>query len=108
MKRYRVPVIEAVVAGSMVAVPCAPRTTQRWRHDTGAVIGSAIATLTSRVQCERSVGRQEHAFLKGTPRGYAGLRAVSRIAERHTLPNPASCVLGWAYQIAFPLTPRAP
>lgn len=88
--------------------PCDARTVQRWRYATGAVLATAIAGITSRVQRQRSVSRQEQAFLKGTPRGYAGLRAVVRIAERHTIPNPSSCLLGWAYQLHYPTTTRPP
>jgi hypothetical protein len=72
------------------------------------VIATAIAVLTHRVQVARHVSRQEQAFLKGTPRGYAGLRAVVRIVERHMIPNPSSCLLGWAYQLRAPTTTRPP
>ena len=81
---------------------------QRWRHATGPVIATALAVLTHRVQVARPVSRQEQAFLQGTPRGYAGLRAVVRIAERHTIPNPSTCLLGWAYQLHYPTTPQPP
>lgn len=75
---------------------------RRWQRQLGAVVAQAIDTLTQRVLRSQAVSRQEQAFLRGTIRGYGGLRQLREIALRHGLAPPACCLLGWAHQIRYP------
>jgi hypothetical protein len=97
-----------VLSGQEPQPPCDPRTLHRQQAAAAQVIGEALDTVTHAVLNGQYVSRQEQAFLSGTLRGYAGLRRVRAIAARHGRASPASSLLGWAYQLAFPLQPCPP
>jgi hypothetical protein len=97
-----------VLSGQAPQPPCDPRTVRRQQAASAGVVGGALATVPRQVLHPQHLSRQEQAFLSGTLRGYAGLRRVRAIAQRHGLAPPASSLLGWAYQLAFPLQPCPP
>jgi len=101
-RRYRTPVREAVVTGAASAPPCDARTARRWIAVFRAGVTAAIAQVTALVLDALAVSRQESAFLRGAPRGAAGLRHVQQIAARHGLAPPSSCLLGWVNQVTAP------
>ena len=101
-RRYRTPVREAVVTGADRAPPCDARTARRWIAAFRAHVTAAIAQVTALVLEPLAVSRQEPAFLRGAPRGAAGLRHVQQIAARHGLAPPSACLLGWVNQVIAP------
>ena len=100
--RYLTPVREAVVAGSEPAPPCDERTARRWVGAFDTAVKTAIHHLTTRVLNSQGLSRQEQAFLRGTIRGYDGLRQVRPIAARQGMASPASCLFGWVNQVTYP------
>lgn len=104
-RRYLTPVREAVITGTEPAPPCEARTARRWVAAFRARVTAAIAQVTARVLGPLPVSRQEQAFLRGTIRGYGGLRQLREIAARHGPDPPASGLLGWANQWRYPAQP---
>ena len=102
-RRYLTPVREAMVASEEAAPPCDERTARRWRGAFDTAVKTAIHHVTNRILTSQGLSRQEQAFLRGTIRGYGGLRQVRAIAERHRQgPPAASCLLGWFTQMLYP------
>jgi hypothetical protein len=65
----------------------------------------AISTITQQVLRNLKVSRQKQSFQGEKIRGYNGLRLLKEMVFPNDLSPPFSSLLGWAYQICYPVKP---